>query len=115
MWWIHIWSDAAHKIHPLAGQGVNLGFGDVMRLTDCLRKNVRDGADMGSLVYLQSYESQRQREVFLKIAGIESLNKMYTDCDYIFTTPLVLLRTAGLTLSNRVSLLKNFFIQEAMV
>ena len=86
----------------------------MIRLTDCLRQNVKNGAEVGSQIYLQSYESQRLKELFLKVAGIESLNKLYTDQDYYFQTPLVALRTAGLTLSNRISPLKEFFVQEAM-
>lgn len=106
--------DAAHKVHPLAGQGVNLGFGDVIRLSECLRTNVKNGAEIGTSLYLQQYESERQKEVWMKIMGIESLNKLYTDQDYLIQTPLVALRSAGLTLSNRILPLKSFFVQEAI-
>ena len=44
--------DSAHRIHPLAGQGVNLGFGDVKCLTNILRKAVYDGCDLGNTVIL---------------------------------------------------------------
>lgn len=93
---------------------MNLGFGDVIRLTECLRQNVRNGAEIGSPMYLQKYETERQKEVFLKIAGIESLNRLYTDHDYWVQSPLASLRTVGLTISNRITPLKEFFIQEAM-
>lgn len=91
-----------------------MGFGDVVRLTECLRKNVKNGAEIGSEMYLKTYETERQREVLLKIAGIEAINKLYTDQGYLLQTPLMVLRTAGLTLSNRITPLKSFFVQEAM-
>jgi len=43
----HICSDAAHRVHPLAGQGVNLGFGDVSCLRDLLVQCVENGSDVG--------------------------------------------------------------------
>ncbi len=56
-----------HRVHPLAGQGVNLGFGDVIRLTETLRENILNGAEIGSNMYLQKYESKRQKEAFVKV------------------------------------------------
>lgn len=109
--------DSIHKIHPLAGQGVNLGFGDVICLHECLRENVQTGNEIGSWNFLKKYESTRQREAFPKLVGIDALNKLYTDYNYgntLIKTPLVALRTIGLTISNRVIPLKNFFAQEAM-
>jgi 2-polyprenyl-6-methoxyphenol hydroxylase-like FAD-dependent oxidoreductase len=97
----------------LAGQGVNLGFGDVMKLTDSLKENVNAGAEIGSSVYLEKYESRRQREAFPKVVGVDLLNKLYTDANYPIKFPLVASRTIGLTISNRVVPLKNFFISQA--
>ena len=107
-------SDAAHRIHPLAGQGVNLGFGDVATLRSILAETVREGADIGSWVYLKKYETQRQREIYPKLVGIDMLNRLYTDMNYPLKTPLIALRTFGLTVSNRVEPLKSFYIKEAM-
>ncbi|CAH8667945.1 unnamed protein product [Heterobilharzia americana] len=55
--------DSAHRILPLAGQGVNLGFGDVVSLVAHLEEAIRHGADIGSAAYLKDYTNERQRIV----------------------------------------------------
>jgi ubiquinone biosynthesis monooxygenase Coq6 len=47
-----LFSDSAHRIHPMAGQGVNMGFGDVLCLVNILEKAVQDGADFSRRVFL---------------------------------------------------------------
>ena len=47
-----LYRDAAHRMHPLAGQGVNQGFGDVTKLTEVLSKAAYDGSDLGKCFYL---------------------------------------------------------------
>jgi 2-polyprenyl-6-methoxyphenol hydroxylase-like FAD-dependent oxidoreductase len=86
----------------------------VATLNTELSKAVREGADVGSWVHLKSYESTRQLESYPKIVGIDMLNRLYTDVNYPFRTPLVALRTIGLTISNRVEPLKNVFVKQAM-
>jgi ubiquinone biosynthesis monooxygenase Coq6 len=98
----------------LAGQGVNLGFGDIVCLMDHLRETIRTGTEIGSEIYLKKYQSQRQREAFIKVLGIDFLNKLYTDESYPFKTPLVTLRTLGLTISNRIEPLKKIYMSQAM-
>lgn len=98
----------------MAGQGVNLGFGDVVCLTRALRQNVFNGGEIGSKMYLKQYESERQKEAFLKIVGVDILNRLYTDYDYLLKSPLVIARSVGLTITNRISPLKNYFIKQAM-
>lgn len=84
---------------------------------ECLRENVNSGAEIGSWTYLKKYESERQKEAFAKLVGIDGLNRLYTDYNYpdtLVKTPLVALRTIGLTISNRLTPLKKLFIKEAM-
>merc|ERR550519_1462598 len=82
--------DAAHRVHPLAGQGVNLGFGDVATLAEVVEGMVVDGGGLGHQEYLCQYETERQRHNLLTMAGVDSLQKLYcTD-----NIPLVLARSS---------------------
>ncbi|CAH8659624.1 unnamed protein product [Schistosoma margrebowiei] len=75
--------DSAHRILPLAGQGVNLGFGDVVSLVRHLEEAVLHGANIGSLAYLKDYTNERQR-IIVPLAGtLELINLLYsTDAYY---------------------------------
>jgi 2-polyprenyl-6-methoxyphenol hydroxylase-like FAD-dependent oxidoreductase len=108
--------DAVHRVHPLAGQGVNLGFGDVVALTKSLKNACNAGADIGSLIYLKEYETKRQTEAYSKIIGIDLLNKLYTDQNHneAVQTAMRTLRSIGLTISNRLKPLKKLYINEAV-
>ena len=106
--------DAAHRIHPLAGQGVNLGFGDIICLMDKLNDNAKSGLDLGSMIYLEDYEKVRQREVYPKILFIHFLNEIYSNRKSLIQAPTVLLRSLGLTMTNRLNLIKNFYMERAM-
>ncbi|KAK2707128.1 ubiquinone biosynthesis monooxygenase COQ6, mitochondrial-like [Artemia franciscana] len=101
--------DAAHRVHPLAGQGVNLGFNDVRILTEVLERNVLDGASLGSMLYLAEYEALSQRHNVPIMAAINSLYNLYTTN----LQPLVTLRGIGLNLVNTVGPLKSFLIGRA--
>ena len=96
--------DAAHRVHPLAGQGVNLGFGDVSSLTACLRQNVADGAEFGALEYLHKYETERQRANVPMMLGIDFLHHVYG-----LDNPLVnAVRSVGVQAVNSSPVLKKF-------
>ena len=91
-----------------------MGFGDVVCLVNCLRENVRTGTEIGSSIFLNKYETERQKEAYMKILGIDFLYKLYTDANYPIRTPLIALRTLGLTISNRVAPLKTIYRDQAM-
>ncbi|KAG1672635.1 Ubiquinone biosynthesis monooxygenase COQ6, mitochondrial [Nymphon striatum] len=95
--------DAAHKVHPLAGQGVNLGFGDVKCLVDLLSRAVYDGCPLNDIQILRQYETIRQRHVVPTMIAIDGLNRLYST-DF---TPAVLIRSLGLQVTNSVPFLKN--------
>ncbi|KAI1237738.1 hypothetical protein IHE44_0013824 [Lamprotornis superbus] len=88
--------DAAHRVHPLAGQGVNLGFGDVACLAHHLSAAAFNGSDLGSLKHLLKFETERQRHNVSLIAATDVLKRLYSTT----LAPLVLLRTWGLQATN---------------
>lgn len=67
--------DAAHTIHPLAGQGANLGIADVSALADCLIASHAAGKDLGSHHRLRRFERARKGENWLLVAGMESFKQ----------------------------------------
>jgi len=102
--------DAAHTIHPLAGQGANLGFMDAA----CLAQTVVDAKeklqDIGSLRVLRRYERWRKGDNTMMLLAMRSFKECFTE-----TLPLlVTLRTFALNAANRLSLLKKCFIKVAM-
>ncbi|KAM8921170.1 ubiquinone biosynthesis monooxygenase COQ6, mitochondrial [Pelodytes ibericus] len=94
--------DAAHRVHPLAGQGVNMGFGDVASLAYHLSKAAFNGQDLGSTRHLLEYETQRQRHNLPLMAAIDLLKRLYNTKQ----PPIVLLRTLGLQATNVISPVK---------
>uniref|UniRef100_A0A8C9U188 Ubiquinone biosynthesis monooxygenase COQ6, mitochondrial n=1 Tax=Scleropages formosus TaxID=113540 RepID=A0A8C9U188_SCLFO len=94
--------DAAHRVHPLAGQGANLGFGDVACLTKVLSQAVFNGKDLGAMQHLLEYETERQRHNLPMMAAIDLMKRLYSTN----AAPVVLLRTLGLQATNAVPPLK---------
>ncbi|KAM7020036.1 ubiquinone biosynthesis monooxygenase COQ6, mitochondrial [Melospiza melodia melodia] len=88
--------DAAHRVHPLAGQGVNLGFGDIACLAHHLSAAAFNGSDLGSLKHLLKFETERQRHNVSLLAATDMLKRLYSTT----LAPLVLLRTWGLQATN---------------
>ncbi|TKS86456.1 Ubiquinone biosynthesis monooxygenase COQ6, mitochondrial [Collichthys lucidus] len=70
--------DAAHRVHPLAGQGVNLGFGDVACLTQLLSQAAFNGKDLGAIQHLLEYETERQRHNLPMMAAIDLMKRLYS-------------------------------------
>ncbi|KAI1895528.1 hypothetical protein AGOR_G00107180 [Albula goreensis] len=90
--------DAAHRVHPLAGQGANLGFGDVACLTKVLSQAAFNGQDLGAMQHLLEYETERQRHNLPMMAAIDLMKRLYSTN----VAPVVLLRTLGLQATNAV-------------
>ncbi len=101
--------DAAHRVHPLAGQGLNLGLRDVAALTEVLAEAVRRGEDYGSLTVLRRYERWRRFDTVQLAAVTDGLNRLFSN-DW---TPLRTLRDIGLGLVGRAPRLTRALIAEA--
>ncbi|ATD65211.1 FAD-dependent monooxygenase [Neisseria weixii] len=99
--------DAAHTIHPLAGQGVNLGFGDVLEL----QKLSQGVADIGAYQFLKRFAQNRLEPVRTMQYGCDGLFRLFADN----TLPaLPWLRNTGLDLVNAAPFVKNRLIKHAM-
>lgn len=102
--------DAAHTIHPLAGQGVNLGLLDAAALAEQILHNHRAGADIGLLANLRRYERWRKSEAARMLAAMEGLKRLFGG-----SHPLKkLVRGVGLRAFDALTPLKTQVIRAAM-
>ena len=100
--------DAAHAVHPLAGQGVNLGFADVKKLDEVCRSV--EAEELGDLAVLRRYERERKSENLLMMGSLDALNRLFRA-----DRPLVeRARQVGMSLFNRMTPLKHAVIRRAM-
>jgi len=101
--------DAAHGIHPISGQGLNLGFKDVAALAETIVEADRLGLDIGDLTVLERYQTWRRFDTFRMGVTTDVLNRLFSN-DF---TPLRVMRDVGLGLVDRLPGLKSYFIREA--
>ncbi|TWF50142.1 2-octaprenyl-6-methoxyphenol hydroxylase [Neorhizobium alkalisoli] len=101
--------DAAHGIHPISGQGLNLGFKDVAALAETVVEADRLGLDIGALNVLERYQSWRRFDTFRMGVTTDVLNRLFSND----VTPIRIARDFGLGMVERLPKLKNFFIGEA--
>ncbi|HEV2508203.1 ubiquinone biosynthesis hydroxylase [Bosea sp. (in: a-proteobacteria)] len=101
--------DAAHVIHPIAGQGLNLGLKDVAALAEVIVDAARLGLDVGGADVLEAYEKGRRFDTVAMGVVTDGLNRLFSND----STPLRLARDLGLGLVERMPGLKRFFIREA--
>ncbi len=102
--------DAAHAMHPIAGQGFNMGLGDVAALAEVVIDAMRLGLDPGAKAVLARYESWRRFDNTLMLAATDGLNRLFSND----AAPLRLGRDAGLAVVNRLAPLKRLFMRHAM-
>lgn len=101
--------DSAHAIHPIAGQGLNLGFRDVAALVEVLVEGMRLGLDPGDAQLLARYQRWRGLDAMMTSVAMDGLVRLF---DVPGRIPS-LVRRAGLAAVQRTSLLKNRFMAEA--
>ncbi len=130
--------DAAHTIHPLAGQGLNLGIADVRSLSNTLRKALSAGADIGSYNALKGYARERYWENQKMLSAVDHLHWLYagtpvplsqqadggreqkerdglvkTAAKEIVGRGVVWARSTGLEVINELGFVKNAFMRQA--
>jgi 2-polyprenyl-6-methoxyphenol hydroxylase-like FAD-dependent oxidoreductase len=86
----------------MAGQGVNLGFGDAAALATVIVEGLESGEDIGSLQLLRQYQNDRKASNMFMMAGIEGLKRLF-DSSFL---PIALARNVGLSLTNAITPLK---------
>jgi 2-octaprenyl-6-methoxyphenol hydroxylase len=101
--------DAAHGIHPIAGQGLNLGFRDAAALAETVVDAHRLGLDIGALDVLRRYERWRRYDTFQMGVTTDVLNRLFSND----MGPLRAVRSIGLGIVDRLPRLKRMFIGEA--
>src|SRR5262249_19429816 len=100
--------DAAHVIHPVAGQGLNMGLKDVAALAEVVVDAVRLGLDPGSLAGLGRYQRRRRLDTEAMGIATDRLNRLFSNHSDL----LRFARDVGLGLVDRLPALKRFFIRE---
>jgi 2-octaprenyl-6-methoxyphenol hydroxylase len=101
--------DAAHVIHPLAGQGLNLGLKDVAALSETLIEAMRLGLDHGAPDVLARYQHWRRFDTALMAAVTDNLNRLFSND----VAPVRALRDFGLGLVDRLGPIKSSLITRA--
>jgi 2-octaprenyl-6-methoxyphenol hydroxylase len=101
--------DAAHVIHPIAGQGLNMGLKDVAALAEVIVDAVRLGLDPGSLAVLDRYQRWRRFDTMAMGIATDGLNRLFSNRSDV----LRFARDVGLGLVDRLPAMKRLFIREA--
>ncbi len=102
--------DAAHTIHPLAGQGLNIAIQDVIHLVNVIDRACQKGKSFYSDRLLRSYGRARKAENTLIVKAMGGFKELFASQ----LTPVMIARSQGLRLINRCSFIKNLFIKHAM-
>jgi 2-octaprenyl-6-methoxyphenol hydroxylase len=101
--------DAAHGIHPIAGQGLNLGLKDAAALAETVLDAARLGLDFGQLDALERYERWRRFDSFTLAAATDALTRLFSND----IAPIRAIRDLGLGIVDRIGPARRFFMRHA--
>ena len=101
--------DAACGVHPIAGQGLNLGLGGIKILQELVREYFISGLDIGDRSLIESYDKKARREAIKMVVATDFLNSLFETKSFSIS----LVRDFGLAAINKVPRLKKFFIRNA--
>jgi 2-octaprenyl-6-methoxyphenol hydroxylase len=101
--------DSAHGIHPIAGQGLNLGLKDAAALAECVLESMRLGLDAGHPEALRRYERWRRFDSFALAAATDGLNRLFSND----IAPIRAIRDLGLGIVDAIGPLRRFFMRNA--
>jgi 2-octaprenyl-6-methoxyphenol hydroxylase len=101
--------DAAHVVHPIAGQGLNLGLRDVAALSEAIVDGARLGLDLGADAILDAYQRRRRIDGAMMAGMTDVLNRLFSND----SGPLRTLRETGLGAVNAITPLRRFFARAA--
>jgi 2-octaprenyl-6-methoxyphenol hydroxylase len=102
--------EAAHVIHPIAGQGLNIGIRDIAALAELIVDARRLGLDIGGEPILEQYQRWRRTDALLLAAVTDGLNRLFSNT----VEPVRLTRDVGLAIVHRLPPLKRLLMQHAM-
>lgn len=102
--------DALHGIHPIAGQGFNLGIKDIAEISKLINGQSKLGLDVGSENILQKYQANRLHQNMQMIGATEFFNAIFSNDNKLLTKA----RRVGISTVNKLKPVKNFFVKKAM-
>lgn len=103
-------AEAAHVIHPIAGQGLNLSMRDIAVLGELVVDHLKLGLDIGAAALLKDYEQLRRTDILMMAAFTEGLNRLFSNN----ATSATIVRDIGLGIVEKIPPLKGFFAHQAM-